>query len=88
MNSAQKNEDRKAKERFPLVSHSRIAVKSDDPTHKQKAIYSLTEEGIELLPLLMEMVAWANKHLPAAKLRGLAQILEEGGPELRGRIYD
>jgi DNA-binding HxlR family transcriptional regulator len=63
-----------------------IIVKSDDPTHKQKAIYSLTEKGIALFPLLMEMVAWGNKHLPAAKLRGLAQILEEGGPNLQAEF--
>jgi DNA-binding HxlR family transcriptional regulator len=60
-----------------------ILVKSDDASHKQKAIYSLTEKGIALLPLLMEMVAWANKHLPAARLKGLAQVLDSGGPKLR-----
>jgi DNA-binding HxlR family transcriptional regulator len=63
-----------------------IIVKSQDPSHKQKAIYSLTERGIELLPLLMEMVAWGNKHLPAAGLRGLAQVLEEGGSKLRAEF--
>ena len=63
-----------------------ILVKSRDPSHKQKAIYSLTEKGIELLPLLMEMVAWSNKHLPASKLRGLAQVLHAGGPKLRAQF--
>jgi DNA-binding HxlR family transcriptional regulator len=63
-----------------------ILVKSSDPSHKQKSIYSLTEKGIELLPLLMEMVAWANKHLPAAKLKGLAQVLDAGGPKVRARF--
>jgi DNA-binding HxlR family transcriptional regulator len=60
-----------------------IIVKSHDASHKQKAIYSLTEKGIELLPLLMEMTAWGHKYLPGSKLRGLARILEEGGPKLR-----
>jgi DNA-binding HxlR family transcriptional regulator len=59
-----------------------IIVKSDDASHKQKAIYSLTEKGIGLLPLLMEMVTWAQKYLPASKLRGLARVLDEGGPDL------
>lgn len=63
-----------------------IIVKSQDPSHKQKAIYSLTERGIELLPLLMEMVAWGHKCLPASRLRGLAQVLEEGGPKLRAEF--
>src|SRR4249919_4045933 len=29
-----------------------IISKADDPTHKQKSIYSLTERGIELLPVI------------------------------------
>ena len=63
-----------------------IIVKSHDPSHKQKAIYSLTERGIELLPLLMEMNAWGHKYLPASRLKGLAQVLEEGGPKLRAQF--
>lgn len=60
-----------------------IIVKSQDPSHKQKAIYSLTEKGIELLPLLMEMNAWGNRYLPVSRLRFIARALEEGGPKLR-----
>ena len=60
-----------------------IIVKSHDPSHKQKAIYSLTEKGIDLLPLLMEMSAWGQKHVPGSRLRSLAQALKEGGPKQR-----
>ncbi len=63
-----------------------IIVKSQDASHKQKAIYSLTEKGIGLLPLLMEMVRWGHEYLPPAKPRGLAKVLEEGGPKLRARF--
>ena len=63
-----------------------ILVKSHDPSHKQKAIYSLTEKGIELLPLLVEMNAWGHKYLPASRLRGLAQVLVAGGPKLRAEF--
>jgi DNA-binding HxlR family transcriptional regulator len=65
-----------------------IIVKSHDPSHKQKAIYSLTERGVELLPLLLEMVAWGHKYLPASRLRGLAQVLKEGGLKLRAEFMD
>jgi hypothetical protein len=34
----------------------------------------------------MEMAAWGHKYLPAARLRGLAQILDEGGPTLRAKF--
>ena len=63
-----------------------IIVKSHDASHKQKAIYSLTEKGIELLPLLMEMTAWGHKYLPASRLRGLAQVLEKGGPKRKAEF--
>lgn len=65
-----------------------IITKSDDPTHKQKAIYSLTEKGIALVPLLLEMAAWGQEYLPASTLRGRARTLREGGPELRAEFMD
>jgi DNA-binding HxlR family transcriptional regulator len=73
-------------DRLQRLVQQGIIVKSDDSSHKQKAIYSLTESGIELLPLLMEMTAWGHKYLPASKLRGLAQVLEEGGPKRRAEF--
>jgi DNA-binding HxlR family transcriptional regulator len=69
-------------DRLQRLIEQGIIVKSDDASHKQKVIYSLTEKGIALLPLLMEMVVWGHKHLPDSRLRGLAQVLEEGGPKL------
>ena len=65
-----------------------ILVKSHDASHKQKAIYSLTEVGIELLPVVMELTAWGHKYVPGSKLRGLARILDEGGPKLRAEFMD
>jgi DNA-binding HxlR family transcriptional regulator len=60
-----------------------IIVKSDDASHKQKAIYSLTERGIQLLPVLAQMAAWGRKYLPASREMALrAQAMEEGGPKL------
>ena len=65
-----------------------IITRSDDPTHKQKAIYSLTEKGIALVPLLLEMAAWGHEYLPDSTLHGRARALEEGGPELRAEFMD
>jgi DNA-binding HxlR family transcriptional regulator len=73
-------------DRLQRLVEQGIIIKSDDPSHKQKAIYSLTEKGIELLPLLMEMNAWGYKYLPASRLKGLAQVLEKGGPKLRAQF--
>ena len=73
-------------DRLQRLVEQGIIVRSHDPSHKQKAIYSLTERGIELLPLLIEMHAWGHKYLPAAKLKGLAQVLEAGGPKLKAEF--
>ncbi len=73
-------------DRLQMLVQQGIIVKSHDPSHKQKAIYSLTEKGIGLLPLLMEMVAWGHTYLPPFRPRGLARILEEGGPKLRAKF--
>ena len=73
-------------DRLQRLVEQGIVVKSHDASHKQKAIYSLTERGIELMPLLMEMNAWGHKYLPASRLRFLAQVLEEGGPKLRAEF--
>jgi DNA-binding HxlR family transcriptional regulator len=54
-----------------------------DPSHKQKSIYSLTEAGVELVPLLAQMGAWGRRHTPVSReLSVRAKILEEGGPAL------
>jgi len=71
-----------------LVEHGML-TKVEDPTHKQKAIYSLTEKAIQLVPLLAHMGAWGRRHLPVTReLSVRAQLLEEGGPELWSDFMD
>jgi DNA-binding HxlR family transcriptional regulator len=70
-------------DRLKRLVEQGIISKADDPTHKQKGIYSLTEKGIELLPVLAQMGAWGRKHLPASEeLSSRAELLEEGGPAM------
>ena len=65
-----------------LVSAGLLS-RTGDPTHKQKAIYSLTEASIQLVPLLAHMGAWGRRHTPASKqLAVRAQLLEEGGERM------
>jgi hypothetical protein len=60
-----------------------VLTKADDPGHKQKAIYSLTERGIELLPVLAQMSNWGLKYLPVSEELGIrARLLAEGGPKM------
>jgi DNA-binding HxlR family transcriptional regulator len=66
-----------------------ILTRTDDPTHKQKGIYSLTEQGIELLPVLAQMSAWGVKYLPVSEELGIrAKLLAEGGPKMWADFMD
>jgi DNA-binding HxlR family transcriptional regulator len=60
-----------------------IVTKAEDPTHKQKAIYSLTEKGIDLLPIFVTMGTWGRKHCPVSEMMNWrAEMLEKGGQSL------
>ena len=70
-------------DRLKTLVEQGIITKSDDPSHKQKAVYSLTEKGIELLPVLAQMAGWGRKYLPVSEELSIrAQLLEEGGPTM------
>jgi DNA-binding HxlR family transcriptional regulator len=60
-----------------------LLSRHDDPTHKQKGIYSLTEMAIQLVPVLAVIGAWGRRHLAVTEELSIrAQLLEEGGPAL------
>lgn len=70
-------------DRLKMLVDQGIITKADDPSHKQKAVYSLTEQGIALLPVLAQMAVWGRKYLPVTEdLSIRAQLLEEGGPRM------
>jgi len=65
-----------------LISNGLI-TKAQDPTHRQRQIYSLTEQSIQLVPVLVQLGSWGRRFLPASRELSIrAQVLEEGGPQL------
>jgi DNA-binding HxlR family transcriptional regulator len=70
-------------DRLKRLEKAGLVSRRRDPSHKQKAIYSLTEASIALVPLLAHLGAWGLRHTPASReLSVRAKILEEGGPKL------
>jgi DNA-binding HxlR family transcriptional regulator len=64
-----------------------VLSRAGDPTHKQKQIYSLTEMGIALLPVFVQLGAWGRRFLPATEdLSIRAELLEKGGTKLCTRF--
>lgn len=41
-----------------------IIRKSPDPEHGVKYVYSLTDKGLDLIPAMLELIAWGAKHDP------------------------
>ena len=71
-----------------LVANGLLS-RSDDPGHKQKAIYALTDKAIELVPMMAVMGSWGLRHTPASRELSIrAQLLEEGGPALWGAFME
>ncbi len=69
-----------------LVEYGLI-TRANDPSHKQKVIYSLTEAGIELVPVLAQIIIWGRHHLPvSAHHNAMAKVMEEGGTKLQRKL--
>ena len=48
--------------RLKTLEASNIIEKKPDPSDRRRQIYSLTESGKDLLPILVEMILWSAKH--------------------------
>ncbi len=76
-------------DRLKRLTEAGMISRRDDPSHKQKAIYSLTEPAIQLVPLLAQMGAWGRRHRPTSEELAIrAQVLEEGGPPMWEAFMD
>lgn len=76
-------------DRLKRLLASGLLSRVDDPSHKQKGVYSLTEPSIQLVPLLAQMGAWGRRHTPTTpELAIRAELLEAGGPSLWEAFMD
>jgi DNA-binding HxlR family transcriptional regulator len=63
--------------------------RADDASHRQKIRYSLTEAGVQLVPVMAALGTWGRQNMPAShELSVRAELLEKGGPELWDRFMD
>lgn len=49
-------------DRLALLECANIISKHRHPNHKLKLVYKLTPKGLDLLPLLVEIIAWSEKY--------------------------
>lgn len=53
-----------------------ILQREGDESDGRKAIYSLTEKGLDLIPLLFEMVLWSAKHDSGSEAERIVRLVE------------
>jgi DNA-binding HxlR family transcriptional regulator len=49
-------------DRLSLLECAGLIVGEKDPDKKTRILYSLTDKGIDLVPVLLEIVAWSAKY--------------------------
>ncbi|EKT3958527.1 helix-turn-helix transcriptional regulator [Flavobacterium psychrophilum] len=79
--------------RLAMLEREGVICKRGDPTHKQKSIYSLTETGIDLLPVMVEIGSWSIKHKPVdlkkhKHAKDLVKSGKEGLVEMRKHLVN
>jgi DNA-binding HxlR family transcriptional regulator len=67
-------------DRLEMLEKEGIVIKKQDPNHKQKMIYILTEKGIDLIPIVIAIGEWSLKYKPVdIAARARAKDFRNGG---------
>lgn len=89
LNSDERISTKLLADRLQSLTAAGLLTREADPTHRQKAIYSLTERSIALLPTLVQLGVWGHRELSASdELSRYAETLARGGPELMESFMD
>ena len=67
-----------------LVDHG-ILTREALPEDRRKIEYRLTEKGVDLLPVLVAISAWTQKHYPDTRRPEAVEVVQ-GGPKLLKRL--
>lgn len=74
-------------ERLARLESAEIVERRADPSDGRRAVYHLTKKGIDLAPMLLEMVVWAARHeetdAPPATVRQMETNRERFLTEVR-----
>ena len=62
LNSEEKIATNILADRLALLEQEGIVSKKQDENHKLKLVYSLTQKGLDLLPMLTEIILWSAKY--------------------------
>ncbi|MEN5234082.1 helix-turn-helix domain-containing protein [Sphingobacterium faecium] len=72
--------------RLQMLETNGIITKQDHPESKAKVLYKLTQKGVDLLPLMIEINLWADKYFTLPKER--KAMLDEVKKDKEGFIRE
>lgn len=68
-------------DRLNALLENGIVQRTDNPAHAQKAVYTLTEKGLALLPVVVALSAWTQKHYPKTRRPEAVGLVSQGPKE-------
>jgi len=76
--------------RLQTLEENEIITKSAHPDSKAKVLYKLTQKGIDLLPIMIEINLWAEKYftIPAERKAMLKEIKKDKPEFIKTAIRD
>ena len=79
--------------RLDRLESAGVVTKRRDPDDAKRFLYTLTEKGLDLIPLLLELVVWGALHDPetpvsAAFLKRIQSDRDGVIAEMRARLED
>ena len=87
LNSDEKIASNILTDRLNKLEEFGILMKTKDEHHKQKNVYSLTEKGIDLMPVMIDIAHWSTKHREVSdKDRIHVNELVAGGQKLQDKM--
>lgn len=72
--------------RLEKLESDGLITKKTDEKDKRKKVYGLTEAGIDMLPLLLEMIVWSGKYDPNTNAPG--ELIERAKNDRDNLIKD
>lgn len=76
--------------RLQTLEENGIITKSDHPDSKAKVLYKLTQKGIDLVPIMIEINLWAEKYfdIPAERKAMLKEVKKDKEAFIKAAIKD
>lgn len=76
-------------DRLKQMQHLGLVQKFSDPANRKASVYLLTDKGLRLFPVLLEVIRWGQQHDEHSMITdSLAQALRDGGQPLARQIQE